>query len=1126
MNATTMNMHGNSNQTMHHAHPDDPQKQSEHTAVHNLITHQTATHIAINNGSWFNPNTWKDGRIPGANARVVIPKELNVTYDNVSNTRLFGLRVDGHLKFATDTDTKMVIDTFLVSSEGTLTIGTKDNPVQGNVQTEILIADNGAIDKKWDPQQLSRGIVSHGTVNIHGQAKTSHLKVAVDPSAGDKTLTLADIPINWQVGDRIILTGTQYQVDGTQDEQRVITAINDNRITLDIPLDYNHKTPRSDLKAYVANQSRNIIFATENANKLPPNQRGHVMFMHSDNVDVRYAEFHELGRTDKSKLLDDFKTTSGHAPKRILDNQGNPITGARNNIRGRYAVHLHRTGVNGDEKPAVLVGNSVVGSPGWGIVQHDSHAVLENNLTYDVVGSGFVSETGNEIGAWRNNISIKNQGRSGNEKGGAYNHDLGFGGHGFWFQGRLVESEGNVTAGNSGAGIFYFHRGVDQIDPLSDNLAIEAWAKGLDTISTSDSPIMGFKDNEVLASETGLFVIKNSQVQKHDGRTVLDGLKAWEVVEGTDLQYTAHYTVKDFDLLGTKTSLHKNAPNDGVLLFHNVEDMVFDNLKVEGFSRGVNLNKETPVGKTLNNWGYIFVDTQLKNNKQDWINLDRKVDKFISRKDIQPGKLGFQIDNAKSDLVATATDNKVQDAISIVGTKTDSLGAIALPFGNEKLAYPIHQLRQIAKQQGYYTLPNGRSGVIVDEYISDRLTGDMRKYQFFATIENQSWLKNDKSPHLGTLDVNSLEKGGKIIPFRTLDFNHPEFTNNKIQPSTSKAKNPAPPITNSTAPVQQQPTVKTTQPLAAPSSNNKGSTIQIEAELYNIDDFKDVNTANRGGAGDAVRRPLAVDVAKNGIDDGLNVGWISKGEYLTYTVEVPESGNYRMSANIASKVQRGHRLKVSVDGESATANFGQTGGWQKWQTASGDGVLNLAAGTHTLRVDMLSSGFNLDYVKLERMGVATENKAVMQATEPAAPPTTSNLIKAGQTSPSGDALVGDTSVGSNIIQDTVTGGSGNDKRIGSNAHERFDLGTASSYDIVSGRGGNDIFVLNRGSGYLIIRDFQDGNDKLELSDGLTFGAIEQTRKNGKTFISTGGDTLAELTNFTGTLTSEDFATAS
>ena len=1224
--------HGN----MHQAHVDEPGKQSEHAAIHSLITPHNATHTAVKNGSWFDVSTWKGGKIPGANAKVVIPKGITVDYDNVSNTRLFGLRVDGQIDFATDVDTQMIIDTFVVSSDGTLTIGTEDNPVQGNVETKILIADNGAINKHWDPQQLSRGIVSHGTVSIHGQAKTSHLRVAVDPSAGDKTLTLGEVPVNWQVGDRLILTGTQYVTNGTQDEERTITRIDGKRITLDKALSYSHDTPRDDLKAYVANQSRNVVVATENASKLPSNQRGHVMFMHSDNVDVRYAEFNELGRTDKSKLLDDFKLTGGHAPKRILDGQGNPITGARTNIRGRYALHLHRTGVNGTDAPAVLVGNSVVGSPGWGIVQHDSYAVLENNLAYDVFGAGIVSETGNEIGSWRNNISIKNEGRSQNEKGGAYNHDLGFGGHGFWFQSRLIESEGNVAAGNGGSGMFYFHRGTDEIQPLTNNLAIQAWAKGQDTIKTSDSPIMGFKNNEVFGSRNGLSVIKNSQVQKHDGRTLLDGFKAWEVTQGTELQYTAHYTLKDFDLLGTDTGLHRRVLNNGVHLFHNVEDFVFDNLKVEGFGKGVTLNKETRVVKPLKNWGYFFVDAQVKNNKQDWVNVDRNVDKFLSSNDLQPGKLSFQIDNAKSDLVASSGDNRVLDAVSIVGTKTDSLGTIALPFGNENLGYPLHQLRNIAADQGYYTLPNGQHGVVIDEYISDRLTGDTRKYSFVAVLENKNWTRNAR--YLGSLNPSELKQDSKIIPFESITLNYPEFAEDTIQvelppvsppvvvpplpdvpPVTEPDVAPTPPVTEpdvapitppvaeppvaeppvveppvvESPPVAEPPVVEppvveppvVTPPVFNPSplptsgkyrveaedlaldgyrivgqnkdwlsqkkyiaiddqNGSKGSAsgtfdgeagtyrvkavyfdendgvsdvnvtvagnrrnfklnrqlsggdvsnktlagktthgsielkagdtfeiestrnggeqaafdyiefirtgppsqsptvpdvvpappaetpvtpppaveepptptpiepespveppsgespvtppplpdaplpelpsdespvgespvgntmIRVETELYNINDFKDINAANRGGAGDALRRDLAVDVA-SGPGDSLNVGWISRGEYLTYTIEVPDSGEYRLNANIASNIQANHGLKVSVDGQSSIANFSRTGGWQDWQLADGDGLLNLTAGTHTLRVDMLSTGFNLDYLELEQVGGVT-----------------------------------------------------------------------------------------------------------------------------------------------------------
>ncbi|MEM1254419.1 MAG: endo-1,4-beta-xylanase [Cyanobacteria bacterium P01_H01_bin.21] len=115
--------------------------------------------------------------------------------------------------------------------------------------------------------------------------------------------------------------------------------------------------------------------------------------------------------------------------------------------------------------------------------------------------------------------------------------------------------------------------------------------------------------------------------------------------------------------------------------------------------------------------------------------------------------------------------------------------------------------------------------------------------------------------------------------------------------------------------------------------------------------------------------------------------------------------------------------------------------------------------------------------------------------------------------------------GANAGAKDILTGTGNDRvRVG-DADDRIDLGTAKKYDIAFGRGGSDTFVLNKGSGYLIIRDFEQGVDMLEIGNGLTFGSLEQSTKNGKTFISAGNDVLAELTAFTDTLTAEDFVAA-
>ena len=166
-------MHGDGGDHAGHPHPDDPSKASEHVALLDLAPISEATHVAVNNGSWFDPNTWAGGETPGEGAKVVIPHGLSVTYDGESSVSLFTVRVDGGLTFATDKDTFMEVDTFIVTPSGKLTIGTIENPVAAGVETVIQIADNGPIDVAWDPMLLSRGLISHGEVEIHGAEKDS-----------------------------------------------------------------------------------------------------------------------------------------------------------------------------------------------------------------------------------------------------------------------------------------------------------------------------------------------------------------------------------------------------------------------------------------------------------------------------------------------------------------------------------------------------------------------------------------------------------------------------------------------------------------------------------------------------------------------------------------------------------------------------------------------------------------------------------------------------------------------------------------------------------------------------------------------------------------------------------------
>jgi len=65
------------------------------------------TVLSKQDGSWFSPSTWVQGRVPGLNDVVKIAYGHNVTYDGKSNVELAALGIEGKLTFSTSEDTLM-----------------------------------------------------------------------------------------------------------------------------------------------------------------------------------------------------------------------------------------------------------------------------------------------------------------------------------------------------------------------------------------------------------------------------------------------------------------------------------------------------------------------------------------------------------------------------------------------------------------------------------------------------------------------------------------------------------------------------------------------------------------------------------------------------------------------------------------------------------------------------------------------------------------------------------------------------------------------------------------------------------------------------------------------------------
>lgn len=429
---------------------------------------QNPDNLAVQSGSWFDANTWSTGHVPTAGEVIQITNGVVVNYDGFSDVAVeaIGINPGGKLQFATDVDTRLVVGTMLVFEGGHLQIGTLANPVQAGVMAELVIADQ-PLDLELDPNQFGTGLIGLGKIEIVGEAKNlTWVRLAAEPHTGDTYLELEEAVTGWHAGDTLILPDTRQVppdlikdvvirgIEGVMDpewEEITIDHVDGNRIYLTNPLSFDHLGAHDPdgvllLLPHVALLNRNVVVRSEN----PEGTRGHVLFAARADVNIQYARFHELGRTDAFLDLDN--TT--------YDENGN-VTHIGTNQIARYALHFHH--VAGPVNPTntgyqfQLIGNTVDAARKWGYVIHGtSFGLVHDNVAYDMQGVGFVTEDGSEIeNDITHNFAMRILGNNEDpdkvSKVMALN-DNGRSGVGFWFRRSGNNVDGNVAVNTSYAG--------------------------------------------------------------------------------------------------------------------------------------------------------------------------------------------------------------------------------------------------------------------------------------------------------------------------------------------------------------------------------------------------------------------------------------------------------------------------------------------------------------------------------------------------------------------------------------------------------------------------------------------------------------------------------------------------
>ncbi len=107
--------------------------------------------------------------------------------------------------------------------------------------------------------------------------------------------------------------------------------------------------------------------------------------------------------------------------------------------------------------------------------------------------------------------------------------------------------------------------------------------------------------------------------------------------------------------------------------------------------------------------------------------------------------------------------------------------------------------------------------------------------------------------------------------------------------------------------------------------------------------------------------------------NGYNIGWTETGEWLQYTINIPESGNYKIHLRVAAQ-NSGGKILLRLNGTQLGdyVDVPATGGWQSWQTILA-GNFDLPQGEHKLKIQFFFGGFNFNFAEFIANGTSSVN---------------------------------------------------------------------------------------------------------------------------------------------------------
>lgn len=335
---------------------------------------------AVKSGVWNDRTVW-GGQRPTVGSRVTVPAGVKVIYDAESSPSLKSLDVIGALEFSPLASTKLAARAITV--RGSLSVGKADAPLPGNLTAQILLT--GAASSGVSDDGLR---VDGGQLDLHGSpVAAAWTRLAAPAEAGDAVITL-DRETGWAPGSSIVIATTS--ADPSQNETRVITAVEGTKIALDKPLIYAHRA-QAGLTAEVGLLSRNVVVSG-----MGGGLGSHVTILNRGTLRASDAEFRRLGRKGvygQFPVFLDGANAASYVRSSVIHESGNRCLAIRQvrgaTVEGSVASSIYGhclTLEDGVESGNILKGNLVVGvrasaldpAPAGFMLRHPGSAVAGN----------------------------------------------------------------------------------------------------------------------------------------------------------------------------------------------------------------------------------------------------------------------------------------------------------------------------------------------------------------------------------------------------------------------------------------------------------------------------------------------------------------------------------------------------------------------------------------------------------------------------------------------------------------------------------------------------------------------------------------------------------------------------